>query len=106
MVKECMLPINPVLSAVAYATLPGLFIANATYRLRLGLPNTVHTLQAAAVKKCLLPKTPYLQLFAPQTIPECPAATLKIWRQSPFCSRVISGHTNKQTTLYIDKQMV
>jgi len=34
-VEECTLPVDAVLHAVAYAVLPGLFIANAAYRLRL-----------------------------------------------------------------------
>jgi len=77
-VEECTLPVDPVLHAVAYAAPPGLFIANAAYRLRLwvGLPNTAHASRAAAKRNMPifwpLIQDLYPQLFAPQTIPGAP----------------------------------
>jgi len=88
-VKECTLPVDPVLCAVTYATPPGLFIANAAYTLR---PQA----RLAEYHPCLVGRcrkkmpiswppiyhTPTFLLLKLSSA--CPRATLKIWRQSTY----------------------
>jgi len=46
---------------------------------------------------------PWLKFFVLWTFSRCPGSTLKIWRQSPTRSRVVSEQTDRHTELpYID----